>query len=137
MISKVNLLTAETTEQQIFDYVCEHLADQKSRCISETIARDVTIQSACRYRYKKKACAIGSLYPNEMYDPIMEGEDAEGLISKFFPDATHLIELSVRLQSDHDEARSLNALKDDLELTASQFDLDPSKIELIKEWEAL
>lgn len=54
------------TLQECYDHICAHLAKQK---------RPAMAKGKCVYRTPdgKKACVVGCLVPDNLYDPAMEG----------------------------------------------------------------
>lgn len=125
------------SKQEIFDLVCEHLAQQKMRCVSNA--------GCCVYRGPNGLkCAIGALIPDDLFTPEMEYETISNLL--LHDDATSKrlcnlfggtsnLEFLSSLQEAHDApAFSAQELRGRLLNIASTEDLDNAKVELITEW---
>ena len=115
------------TEQEVFDHVCEHLAQQKRRAVDDA--------GSCVYRAEDGLkCAIGCFIPDNKYAKLMEGK------------AIHILELEGRFNSNldivflsqlqvaHDTSYSSARLKDHLRSIAYTYGLNKAKIDLITEW---
>lgn len=129
MIVKETLLNENTTEQELFDFCCRHLAEQKVQSKNRHI---------CLYRGPKgRACAIGACIADKDYTFDMDsGESASELIDTHFPEAGHLKDLADSIQEAHDLSRNLDDLVEKLGYAADIFDLNPDCIDLITEWQA-
>lgn len=67
-------LTKESTAQEVFDYVADHLLKQGERSLTPT--------QGCLYRGGRGlSCAVGCLIPDHIYDVNMEGITAGPLLS--------------------------------------------------------
>lgn len=128
---EVSLLNCNPTKQQIFDHVCRHLAKQKKRSWDP-------MYDTCMYRYRGLACAVGSLFIDEDYDPEMDnrGIAAEALIERWFPAAFRVAPLCRALQVAHDSSWSAEELQDKLRKASEKYKLNPEAADLITEWEA-
>jgi len=86
------------TEQEVFDTVVVHLRSMKKQSLDAN--------GACVYRSPSGAkCAIGSIIPDELYSPSMEGRPVNNLYRDYphLPHSEHL-DLLDRLQETHDAA---------------------------------
>ncbi len=122
------------TYQEIFDRVCEHLADQGQPALDN--------QGECRYRNDKgQMCAIGCLLDDSEYDPKMEGELVRVLFDKFPHISKKFTGININflreLQEIHDKMVDVSVLKDELKYLSRRYALDNSKIDLIIKWEIL
>jgi|SRR5581483_1613245 len=64
------------TNQEFFDKVKDHLLTQKRKSLGK--------DRSCKYRgIDNLKCSIGSVIPDELYDPDMEGRLPGNLITKF------------------------------------------------------
>lgn len=64
------------TPQSAFDRVAKHLFEQGRRSVKNSIQ--------CLYRGPDKTkCAIGVLIPDDVYDPLMEGDGADSMIYSY------------------------------------------------------
>jgi hypothetical protein len=106
--------------QQMFDRVADHLATQQVQASGV-----VNGSRTCRYRIGSNKCAIGALIPDELYDPIIEGNgigplmammdkdsgeraylmahDLKAFLRETFPPALRM--LAGALQTVHDDVR--------------------------------
>jgi len=126
-------------EQVIYDKVCAHLAQQKTK--SKVDGADV-----CCYRTPDgKRCAIGCLIPDEMYRPEMEidihGKPGASVfrLMDVSADFRALIGienlmLCTHLQRAHDFSNSPRRLKRRLLELAEIFGLTPGVEQAITEW---
>jgi len=119
------------TNQEIFDRVCAHLAQQGKRA---TDGRRCMMQTPDGLR-----CAIGGLLPDnadfaELDRPRL---DIRGLIDKFYISFDANKELLEELQAIHDcDETSVADLRDWLRETALGLDLKPDAADQITHWEA-
>lgn len=128
--------------QQIFDTVCKHLAQQKTR--------SVDTEGNCMYKAPDgKMCAIGVLV-KDYYQPnwehstpyeIFTATGVDGLITGWLHDNETPcpyvgvpIDLLIRLQWAHDHNRSLVDLQSELDEVARKFDLKWDEVINIEEW---
>lgn len=133
------------TPQDIFDRVCDHLAEQKGRAIAG--------DGFCQYRAPNGLkCAVGALIPDHLYDPRMDapydvGDEpwdygggvmsiANGIRDGVYsPELRWIIEqemLLSDLQSVHDVSdnwESSGAMRGALANVARMHDLNADKIE--------
>lgn len=153
------------TDQEAFNKVCEHLAEQASpasRVTGGLISRKMNVPAY--YSIDGKKSSLGILIPDEDYRPTLEGrsvpnifiwDHSTGSILGYtvFPHEElpnvqpwnkrkcALSGLNVRmldrLQNAHDSADSAIELKDWLVKIAWDFGLDAKKVELINEWESI
>lgn len=102
----------KATEQEVFDFACEHLLTQKERSESET---------NCRYKGDEGLmCAAAPFIPNYKYN--MEGVPWEDLVFGWeVPD--NYISLIASLQVIHDK-KIPQAWQEELESLASDYNLD-------------
>jgi hypothetical protein len=114
------------TEQEVFDHAVNGVLRQ------DAVANDFL---TCRYRWHSNtglsgACAVGQCIPDALYDPDIEGMDVQHLATKrLVPRSlTPHIALLCRLQSDHDNARTLHAFCDHAFFTAGLFGLSTENI---------
>ena len=72
-MNKTLEVTSETTPQEIFNFVIQHLTEQGER------AEDST--GICAYRGRNKTmCAVGCLIPDEFYSPHIEEMGLEQIL---------------------------------------------------------
>ncbi len=116
------------TEQELFNKVCTHLAQQKKRALD--------VAKNCRYRTKDGLkCAIGCLIADDRYMPELEHfsirqlRDA-GIVGTKDIDITFL----ASLQSAHDHNAILWYLKEELKAIAEDYHLNAKSIDLITDW---
>ena len=123
------------TQQEIFDTVCKHLAQQKEQAIGTS-----ELGTSCRYRGKNnKKCAVGCLIPDEVYTPEMDngwglGKVLETSKLKHFRQYEWLL---LNLQSAHDNAKDAEDLQRRLNEIADNNHLNNKSVTLIKEWKNL
>lgn len=118
------------TEQEIFDKVVVHLANQKVK--STDGATDEG--GICLYRGPEgRMCAVGCLLSDEEYSPDMEGRPVFMMPQLPSRLQGHLRFLE-RLQKAHDSSSTPEALRYALEIIGYSFHLDTSKVSLITEW---
>lgn len=134
------------TNQEAFDAVCEHLAQQKTQSL-------VLMEGHCAYRGDNGGkCAIGALIPDSEYNTTMECTSAAGLFSintsdgrvlsyyqKFGGHSTKLAGVYLPLLSDlqrcHDQgANSAEELFRSLRIVANRYNLSAEKAEMITHW---
>lgn len=120
------------TNQEIFDRVCAHLAQQgrKSKRLSS---------GGCVYRADDGArCAVGCLLPDDAPFADLDNLDdtsirtlmRNGLISADPP-----VDLLAKLQEAHDENETVRGLRNHLVDIAFQFSLVPDAAEQIERWQ--
>ncbi len=113
------------TEQEIFDYVCQHLAKQGRSAVDQG--------GLCRYRMEDgRMCAVGCLLTDEEAERTGEGAGVSKALlpARLEPHRKFL----KKLQEAHDVFDSKLGLCTKLSLIAQEHYLSPSAIELIKEW---
>lgn len=139
------------TLQQTFDTAVEHLAAQKRRSRNDY---------SCKYRSEDGLkCAIGTLIPDSLYDPILEGYTVENIweglsydaverpqtlqikkkLVNYFnvtidPQKHKLQYFLLQLQHAHDLSDNAGDLYFALAQIASAYDLNTDKINSITEW---
>lgn len=93
---------AESTQQEVFDYIAHHMLTQGKKAYND-------YTDSCCYRIvindgEVLKCAAGCLIPDEDYDPKIEGKKWRSLPLKFreFKSCTHHEEMISLLQSAHD-----------------------------------
>jgi hypothetical protein len=124
------MITIDLTEQQLFDGACEHFAAQKKQ--------SVDANGTCYYRGPNGLkCVWGYFIPDAEYD---EGFEGRGIISLILDHSIVLSRIDkvssfpTGLQVVHDGAAYLHDLKNNLSDLAADHNLDPTKIDLITEW---
>lgn len=124
-----------TSDQEIFNRVCAHLAQQKGPSKGGPSA------NGCAYRGAGgRSCAIGGLFPDAAYLPEMEECSARDLVEreKRYGLAAYIGSnpaLLMRLQDAHDEARDAADLRDRLYYVAEYFGIkDTEAVKAITEW---
>ena len=120
------------TNQEAFDHVCKHLAQQKRRSEVDN--------GGCRYKYGALSCAIGCLIPDNKYSFWAESCQVDAL-SDAFLDWVGLSDvdrgLLKLLQMAHDTSYAPGDLFHALTHVAEQFNLDDSNVFLIREWQGV
>ena len=141
---------AEWSNQEIFDYVANHLLTQNEQSV--TVYSVSTMESLtkrpdgydkikCNYRSRKGnkrlSCAIGCLIPNKLYNEDMEGKSVVGIIEKYDSISKYLIgdnapinkiELLSALQDVHDLWKANHSdWKSSLNKVAAKFRLKKIK----------
>lgn len=126
------------TNQEIFDQVCRHLANQKCRSMKGVF---------CQYRgIQNTKCAVGIFISDEEYDP--DWDECGISVKSFMEDYGNVdrpailrdasedrIRLLDQLQSAHDNGEfDVMKLSSALTVIAGNFSLDPKNISLITEW---
>jgi hypothetical protein len=72
-LNLITHLTPKTTKQELFDYVASFLLKQGKRSFTG---------GGCMYRGDNGLmCAAGCVIPDEFYDPVMEGNDINSVVS--------------------------------------------------------
>lgn len=126
-------------KQEIYDKVCAHLAQQKTR--SRGVMEDGRMD--CAYRMPDgRRCAIGALIPDSMYVPEMDnpsdGESSTvGPLFHRYPEVAAYIghpELCRALQAAHDFSEDVYHVRRELVGAAQAFDLTPGAEQAITEW---
>lgn len=126
------------TKQEIYDKVCAHLAQQKTRSMKD---------GACAYRGDDgKMCAVGCLIPARMYRKRME-KDEDGMpgcpvnqLFRLFPAVESLlgsehIDLLTELQDNHDFKPSpTDPIQPRLVRIAKRNGITPGAEQAITEW---
>lgn len=88
------------TKQEIFEYICNHLLSQKTKCYNNKSKSG----NGCLYRSGNLKCAVGCLIPDEEYVPQMEAKDAFYLCRSFYNNVTEdMIDFLLMLQKIHDK----------------------------------
>lgn len=125
------------TNQEIFDQVCRHLANQKCRSMKGV---------HCQYRgIQNTKCAVGIFISDEEYDP--KWDECGISVKSFMEDCGNKdrpailqdapedrVDLLNELQGIHDNSTSLEELQMALGAVAARNALDPKNIDLITEW---
>lgn len=125
-------------EQEIFDTVVNHLANQKRRSMAIFVHGEEEINT-CAYRGKNgDMCAVGCLIKDEDYDPEMEAKSVDNLISNgllpaYLMQYTGLLE-ALRLA--HDTAFNVDQLTQMFRNAGVIYDLDVSAVDHITEWDS-
>lgn len=107
------------TNQEIYDKVCKHLAQQKRRAVDSTFG-------LCRYRLGELKCAVGALIPDECYSEDFEElavSEVPGIIDAIFGDTSPdemVMRLLRDLQTVHDCAVRLGKF-DNMEKLHNEF----------------
>lgn len=105
-----HLLKKETTLQELFNHAIRHLLSMEnsaSRLIR--VPKHAPCQYSCVYRMFDKegkgynACPLGACIGSGHYSSSMEGKSIYRIIRQYFPEASHLMDLSERIQYLHDE----------------------------------
>lgn len=133
MIEVKTRITINGGMQEIFDYVVQHLADQKCRSAVEN--EDGVLM--CKYRDDKgRKCAIGCLIPDDLYYTGLENNSVYSF--EFDIKDQQFATFLADLQNAHDSGSNYNAetLIRNLAWVADRYKLDQSKVHLIIEWEA-
>lgn len=121
------------TKQEIYDTVCAHLAQQKTRAMAET---------RCAYRGQNNtSCAVGCLIKDEEYDPLMDSVismNVGNLFHRYPKIAERLgidnLPMLEQLQGAHDLALDADHLKEKLQKVALCYKLKMGAEEQINEW---
>lgn len=106
-------------KQQVFDIVVNHLLTQNKRCATD--------RNECRYRKPDGTkCAIGSLIPDEKYNPEIEGSRVTNINGYYldhldFSDE-NMMRLLEQFQGVHDTTKS-EFWAENLKILAKQFNL--------------
>lgn len=120
------------TMQEAFDYIVNHMATQKGRCIGAF---------TCLYRSRDgaKACAIGCMVPDDVARTLdglslsaVSDDSAWGAAKEYLPPLDR--SFFQRMQSCHDGQHDAAALRGRLEKVAFDFGLDGSSVAGITEW---
>lgn len=137
---KIDLPDGPMSEQEIFDVVVAHLAQQK---------RASQVNDHCKYRGPNGLmCGIGPLFHDSEYDPVIEGYQIDKVLKKASELALwregrgatvcarlgHAVELLVKLQDAHDMARSLIGLRVELRTVASEHGLNAYSVRMVESW---
>lgn len=117
------------TNQEAFDEVCLHLAQQKRRCTVEG--------TLCKYRHRGMKCAVGALIPDDEYRAEFDNETfGMEVLKEQIPSLRGIsTSLLVKLQLAHDGSYSLQQLHRRLIEIAANYDLDANSVTKITEWE--
>lgn len=124
------MITIHGTNQNLFDRACEHIAAQ-GRLGKDDIGANV--YRAVLENGDIVSCLIGGLIPSSAYSPDLEGSPVSTLIFDKvieFPEAA--ISFVEALQDAHDSNTVFTGMKRDLAYVAKRFDLDATKINIIK-----
>lgn len=90
-------LTVSTTEQEVFDFVVNHLAKQGRMSFNDVTGR-------CAYRDPDgNKCAAGCLIPDDKYSKLLEGFNWRK-VSEILRTPSYLTPLIQALQQAHDSA---------------------------------
>lgn len=121
-------IVIEGTNQEIFDKIVKHLAEQKGPALD--------MDGECVYRTEDGgSCAVGCLISDKDYTPNLEGQ---GIISLLVMDAVILKgpnkDMMNCLQATHDLAEDLETLKKSLISIADDYRLNSDSVSLITEW---
>lgn len=125
------------TNQEIFDRVVTHLANQKHPAMAVNMpwSMDGGYPVCCYRTPEGESCSIGCLIPDDEYDFIFEGKRITSLINSGYISIKGVSkELLSKLQSAHDGSVDAPDLIGKLKNIARNFDLDDGKINLITEW---
>ena len=126
---KVTLYAKLKTDQQVFDAVCSHLAQQKQQAKGDR---------NCMYYVRSNGhrCAIGGVVPVKTAQYLEVHYSSEGVddIPGLSIPETVSEELLRDLQLAHDWPYSKESLHRELHRVAEEYDLDDSKVKLITEW---
>ena len=81
---------ADWSDQEVFDYVSDHLLTQKEKSQPPKLIRTKEITySTCNYRLRKGnkrlSCAIGCLIPNRLYTKDVENHTVDTLYDSVLP----------------------------------------------------
>ncbi len=156
-----NIQNDNMTNQEAFDAICIHLAEQKSKSLRKmsTIIRQQKFGTALYGIYGMKS-AIGALIPIEEYTPDMEGRGVSSifisdhstqailcytLLQNSEPDEIYWLERKCALrglnlkmlhgiESIHDYEDTIGGLKKKLSKIAHDYNINGDKIELIQQW---
>ena len=86
---------AESTAEEVFEYIKHHLLTQMEKCVDD--------KGHCLYRNEQGLkCAAGCLIPDDMYDPVLEDKRWHSLVLQKFVPTEHM-ELIRKMQDIHDE----------------------------------
>jgi len=104
---------AESTTEEVFEYIKHHLLTQMKKCVND--------RGLCLYRNEQGLkCAAGCLIPDDLYNPDLEHERWSALVRQQFAPADHK-QLIQRMQYMHDERPvsdwklALDKLEDELD----------------------
>ena len=119
------------TNQEVFDTVVQHLAQQKQPAVEGN-------RSSCYYRTSTGLkCPVGCLIPDEEYQEAFETlEFMTHEVISACPSLKTLSEtLLIQLQNAHDErAHNAASLQAELRNIARDFFLDAASVKRITEW---
>ena len=117
------------TKQEVYDTVCAHLAQQKTRSHLDG--------QGCAYRGREgRKCAVGCLISDDEYSPDMECKIV-GTLSCYgeLPDRLRpFVHLLRELQKAHDFCATPEAIRHYLLRTAERHDIIPGAERAITEW---
>jgi hypothetical protein len=86
---------AESTTEEVFEYIKHHLLTQMKKCVDD--------KGLCLYRNEQGLkCAAGCLIPDDMYNSNFEYEKWSALVRQQFAPADHK-QLIQRMQYIHDD----------------------------------
>lgn len=116
------------TNQELFDHVCSHLAQQKQPALDGN--------GTCVYRTSSGlSCAVGCLIPDKQYDSDFEFTLVDDLVARSVLRFTAAnIVLAMDLQNAHDRSDTASDLQSNLRSIANEWQLDANKVDLIAEW---
>lgn len=119
------------TNQEIFDRVCAHLAQQGRKSKS--------VMGGCVYRADDGArCAVGCLLPDDAPFASLDNLDDTSirtLIRNGLVSTDPSVDLLAKLQEAHDENETARGLRNHLIDIAFQFSLVPDAAEQIEWWQ--
>lgn len=125
---------ARMTNQDVFDVVCNHFAQQGRKSMRSDGSMIAAIGLCALRGREDRACAIGIFIPDDVYRPEMEGE-TDRLVG--FKELSYLMDrwkLLQELQLCHDKNDDVTELKARLTRVAHNFELDAGAIGRIKAW---